>query len=128
MSIHTVVGDSDDSELGDFIEDEDAASPNELTETTLLHRDIRSIVPFLLQVWLFASPVVYPSSLIDESPEQQLYALNPLVGLLDGFRWSLLEAPPPGAEDLLSLASGVLLLVTGLAYFRHAERQFADQV
>ena len=99
-----------------------------LSALNVLYRDIRSIVPFLLQVWLFASPVVYPSSLIDESPEKQLYALNPLVGLLDGFRWSLLEAPPPGAEDLLSLASGVLLLVTGLAYFRHAERQFADQV
>ena len=99
-----------------------------LSALNVLYRDIRSIVPFLLQVWLFASPVVFPSSLIDDSPEKQLYALNPLVGVLDGFRWSLLDAPPPGAEDLLSLASGVLLLVTGLAYFRHAERQFADQI
>jgi lipopolysaccharide transport system permease protein len=99
-----------------------------LSALNVLYRDVRSIVPFLLQVWLFASPVVFPSSIIDEAPENQLFALNPLVGVLDGFRWSLLDAPPPGPEDLLSLASGLLLVITGLAYFRHAERQFADQI
>jgi lipopolysaccharide transport system permease protein len=81
----------------------------------------------LLQVWLFASPVVFPSSLI-EAPEKYFFAVNPLVGVLDGFRWSLLDAPPPGAEDLVSLASATLLLISGLAYFRHAERRFADQI
>jgi lipopolysaccharide transport system permease protein len=98
-----------------------------LSALNVLYRDVRSVVPFLLQVWLFASPVVFPSSLI-EPPEEYFYALNPLVGVLDGFRWSLLDAPPPGPEDLISLASGALLLISGLAYFRHAERRFADQI
>ena len=98
-----------------------------LSALNVLYRDVRSVVPFLLQVWLFASPVVYPSSLI-ESPEEYVYALNPLVGLIDGFRWSLLDGPAPGAEDLISLAAGLLLIVSGLVYFRHAERRFADQI
>jgi lipopolysaccharide transport system permease protein len=98
-----------------------------LSALNVLYRDVRSVVPFLLQVWLFASPVVYPSSLI-EAPEEYFYALNPLVGVLDGFRWSLLDAPPPGAEDLISLGSAILLILSGLVYFRHAERRFADQI
>src|SRR5215207_8358466 len=98
-----------------------------LSALNVLYRDVRSVVPFLLQVWLFASPVVFPSSLI-EAPEEYFFAVNPLVGVLDGFRWSLLDAPPPGAEDLVSLASAALLLISGLAYFRHAERRFADQI
>jgi lipopolysaccharide transport system permease protein len=98
-----------------------------LSALNVLYRDVRSVVPFLLQVWLFASPVVYPSSLI-EAPEEYFYALNPLVSVLDGFRWSLLDAPPPGAEDLISLGSAILLIVSGLVYFRHAERRFADQI
>jgi lipopolysaccharide transport system permease protein len=98
-----------------------------LSALNVLYRDIRSVVPFLVQVWLFASPVVFPSSLIDGF-ERYLLALNPLVGVLDGFRWSLLDAPAPPPEDLLSLASGILLLVSGMAYFRHSERQFADQI
>lgn len=98
-----------------------------LSALNVLYRDVRSVVPFLLQVWLFASPVVYPSSLI-ESPEEYVYALNPLVGVIDGFRWSLLDGPAPGAEDLISLAAGLLLIVSGLVYFRHAERRFADQI
>ena len=98
-----------------------------LSALNVLYRDIRSVVPFLVQVWLFASPVIFPSSII-ESPEAYVYALNPVVGVLDGFRWSLLDAPPPGIEDLVSLGSGLLLLLTGMAYFRHAERRFADQI
>jgi lipopolysaccharide transport system permease protein len=98
-----------------------------LSALNVLYRDVRSVVPFLLQVWLFASPVVYPSSLI-EAPEEYFYALNPLVGILDGFRWSLLDAPPPGAEDLISLGSAIMLILSGLVYFRHAEGRFADQI
>jgi lipopolysaccharide transport system permease protein len=98
-----------------------------LSALNVLYRDVRSVVPFLVQVWLFASPVVFPSSIIG-SPEKYVYALNPLVCVLDGFRWSLLDAPAPNTVDLISFVSACLLLISGLVYFRHAERRFADQI
>jgi lipopolysaccharide transport system permease protein len=98
-----------------------------LSALNVLYRDIRSVVPFLVQVWLFASPVVFPSSIIG-APEKYVYALNPLVCVLDGFRWSLLDAPAPNIVDLISFASACLILISGLVYFRHAERRFADQI
>ena len=82
---------------------------------------------FLLQVWLFASPVVYASSLV-EGGWRYVYALNPMVTVLDGFRWSLAGAPAPGAEALVSLAVVVVVLATGLVYFLRAERRFADVI
>jgi lipopolysaccharide transport system permease protein len=91
------------------------------------YRDVRYALGFLVQIWLFASPVVYPSSLID-GWERYLYALNPVVGVLDGFRWSALGAQLPPAADLLSIASTVVLFVGGLVYFRRAERRFADVI
>ncbi len=90
-------------------------------------RDVRHALPLLLQVWLFASPVVYSSSLV-EGGWQYVYALNPMVTVLDGFRWSVADGPAPGPESLVSAAVVVLLLVGGLAYFRRAERAFADVV
>lgn len=90
-------------------------------------RDVRHALGFIVQVWLFASPVVYPSSLVD-GWAAYVFAVNPLVGVLDGFRWSALGGPAPGADALVSLAAGVVLLVTGLVYFRRAERRFADVI
>jgi homopolymeric O-antigen transport system permease protein len=90
-------------------------------------RDVRHALPLLLQVWLFASPVVYSSSLV-EGGWLYVYALNPMVTVLDGFRWSVADGPAPGAESLVSAAVVVVLLVGGLAYFRRAERAFADVV
>jgi lipopolysaccharide transport system permease protein len=91
------------------------------------YRDVRYALAFLLQVWLFVSPVIYPSSLV-VGWKEYVYAVNPLVGVLDGFRWSLLGAPAPGPEGLVSLLSGSLLLLGGFVYFRRAERRFADLV
>lgn len=90
-------------------------------------RDVRHALPLLLQVWLFASPVVYSSSLV-EGGWQYVYALNPMVTVLDGFRWSVADGPAPGPESLVSAAVVLVLLVGGLAYFRRAERAFADVV
>ena len=90
-------------------------------------RDVRHALPLLLQVWLFASPVVYSSSLV-EGGWRWVYALNPMVTVLDGFRWSVADGPAPGPESLVSAAVVLALLVGGLAYFRRAERVFADVV
>jgi lipopolysaccharide transport system permease protein len=91
------------------------------------YRDVRYALSFLLQIWFFASPVVFPSSLISGA-WKYVYALNPLVGVLDGFRWSVLDGPAPGSQDLVSLAVGVLLFLTGVVYFRRVERRLADVI
>jgi ABC-type polysaccharide/polyol phosphate export permease len=91
------------------------------------YRDVRYGLGFLLQIWFFASPIAYSSSVVDGT-WRYIYALNPVTGLIDGFRWSLLDAPAPGAEDLLSLAVTLALLGTGLLYFRRVERRLADVI
>ena len=99
-----------------------------LAALNVRYRDVRYLVPFLLQIWLFATPVAYPSSLLDE-PWRTLYALNPMVGVVEGTRWALLgTATAPGPLILVSSAVAVLLLVTGAAYFRRVEGTFADVV
>jgi lipopolysaccharide transport system permease protein len=91
-------------------------------------RDVRHIVPFIVQFWLFATPIAYPSSLLDE-PWRTLYGINPMVGVVEGFRWALLgtgAAPGPlvGVSSVVALAG----LVSGAFYFRRLERTFADRV
>jgi lipopolysaccharide transport system permease protein len=98
-----------------------------LSALNVRYRDVQYALPFLVQTWLFVTPVVYPSSLFDDW-SRYLFALNPLVGVVDGFRWSLVAGPAPGADGLVSLAAGVLLLAGGLLYFRKVERTFADVV
>jgi lipopolysaccharide transport system permease protein len=98
-----------------------------LAALNVLYRDVRYTVSFLLQAWLFASPVIFPSSIVG-STWRPLLALNPLTGVLDGFRWSVLDAPPPPAADLVSLASGVAILLSGWFYFQRAEQSFADRI
>ncbi len=98
-----------------------------LAALNVQYRDVRYALPFLVQVWLFLSPVVYPTSLVDGAA-RYVFALNPLVGVIDGARWALLGAPPPGAAALVSLATGTALLVTGIVYFQRVERRFADVV
>jgi lipopolysaccharide transport system permease protein len=91
-------------------------------------RDVRYIVPFLVQVWLFATPIAYPSSLLDE-PWRTLYGLNPMAGVVEGFRWALLDTDTaPGAIIMVSSAVAGLLLVSGAYFFRRMERTFADVV
>jgi lipopolysaccharide transport system permease protein len=100
-----------------------------LAALNVRYRDIRQIVPLLVQIWLFASPVAYSSALI---PPQwtSLYYLNPVAGVIDAFRWALIgdTAGPPLAHLAVSVAIAVLLLVVGLAYFRRVERTFADVI
>jgi lipopolysaccharide transport system permease protein len=91
-------------------------------------RDIRYVVPFLVQLWLLSTPVAYPTSLVPES-WRALYALNPMVGVVEGFRWALLGSDAPvGALLPGSLVASLLLLATGIAYFRRVEDGFADVV
>jgi lipopolysaccharide transport system permease protein len=98
-----------------------------LSALNVQYRDVRNALAFLLQLWFFASPIVYGSSLLEGSWGFVL-ALNPLVGLLEGFRWSLVGAPFPGPEALVSLATGIVVVASGVAYFARAQRRFADLI
>jgi lipopolysaccharide transport system permease protein len=91
-------------------------------------RDVRHIVPFLTQLWMFATPIAYPSSLLPEK-WRALYALNPMVGVVEGFRWALLGTDTrPGPMVAVSALAAVALLVGGAFFFRRMERTFADVV
>ncbi len=91
-------------------------------------RDIRYAVPFITQFWFFATPITYPSSLLEE-PWRTLYGLNPMAGVVEGFRWALLGAEQaPGLMAAVSAAAAVALLISGLFYFRRMEKTFADVV
>lgn len=91
------------------------------------YRDVRYIVPFLVNFWMFATPVIYPSGLLDE-PWRTLYGLNPMAGVVEGFRWALLGTQPPSAMILLSTLVSLVLFVTGMAFFLRTERKFADVI
>jgi lipopolysaccharide transport system permease protein len=91
-------------------------------------RDVKHSISFLTQFWLFATPVAYPSSLLSE-PWRTLYALNPMVGVVEGFRWALLGVDTaPGPMILVSSVVAALLLVGSAYYFRRLERTFADVI
>jgi lipopolysaccharide transport system permease protein len=99
-----------------------------LAALNVQYRDVRYVVPFLVQIWLFATPVAYPSSLLGE-PWRTLYALDPMVGVVEGFRWSLLgTAAGPGRMVLVSALAALAVLIGGALYFRRMERTFADVV
>jgi lipopolysaccharide transport system permease protein len=94
----------------------------------VLYRDIQYVVPFLVQVWLYATPIVYPSSLVPER-WRTLYAINPMVGVVEGFRWALLgTGTAPGPMMLVSSAAAVAILIAGLFFFRRMEKSFSDMV
>ena len=91
-------------------------------------RDVRYTVPFLTQFWLFASPIAYPSSLLSE-PWRTLYGINPMVGVVEGFRWALLGTDTaPGPIMIVSSLVALALLIGGAYYFRRLEKSFADVV
>jgi lipopolysaccharide transport system permease protein len=99
-----------------------------LAALNVLYRDVRYAVPFLAQLWLFATPIAYPSSLLAE-PWRTVYALNPMVAVVDGFRWALLGTPAPSSASVAaSCAVAVVLLVSGSLFFRRTEQSFADVV
>lgn len=92
------------------------------------YRDVRYIVPFLVQLWMFITPVAYPSSLLEEN-FKILYGLNPMVGVIEGFRWALLGVGPgPGPMILASSIAALLLFFSGLIYFNYMEAEFADVI
>ena len=91
-------------------------------------RDVRYVIPFLIQLWLFATPIAYPSSLLPEL-WRVLYGMNPMVGVVEGFRWALLgTATAPGPMIVVSAVAALLFLVTGVFYFCRVEKSFADIV
>lgn len=99
-----------------------------LAAINVKYRDVRYAIPFLTQIWMFATPVAYPSSLIP-ARLRVLYGLNPMAGVVEGFRWALLgtEQIPVGLT-LVSAAMIVTVLAGGLLYFRRMEREFADVI
>ena len=98
-----------------------------LSALNVKYRDFQYTIPFMIQLWLFASPVVYPASLVPESV-RFLYGLNPMAGVIEGFRWALLGTEIPSAMILVSVGVVVLLLVSGAFYFRRMEQYYADVV
>ncbi|WP_180540773.1 ABC transporter permease [Nevskia soli] len=99
-----------------------------LSALNVKYRDVRYTIPFLTQFWLFATPVAYPSSLIPK-PWRALFGLNPMAGVVEGFRWALLgKSNGTGPLLLVSIAAVLVLLITGLRYFRKMEASFADIV
>jgi lipopolysaccharide transport system permease protein len=98
-----------------------------LSALNVLYRDVRYALAFLLQLWFFSSPVVFPSSLVT-GPASYFYAINPMVGVLDAFRWSVAGGPAPGPQAGVSLTAAIVILVSGLVYFRRVERRMADRI
>jgi lipopolysaccharide transport system permease protein len=99
-----------------------------LSALNVKYRDIRYVVPFLLQFWMFASPIVYPTSMLP-ARWRTLYALNPMVGVVDGMRWSLLGThTAPGPVIAVSAVTTLLFALGGAMYFRKMENRFADIV
>ena len=98
-----------------------------LSALNVRYRDVRYTIPFLAQFWLFITPVAYSSTLVPKE-WQPIYALNPMVGVIDGFRWALLGKAPPGPMLLVSVLATALVLIGGLLYFRRMERSLADVV
>jgi lipopolysaccharide transport system permease protein len=99
-----------------------------LSALNALYRDVRYVLPFLVQFWLYASPVAYPASLVP-AKWRPLYGLNPMAGVIEGVRWSLTGTTrPPGRLILVSATAALLLLISGLAYFQKVETTVADVV
>jgi len=99
-----------------------------LAAVNVRYRDVRHVVPFLVQCWLFITPIAYPTSLLPEF-WRGLYALNPMVGVVEGFRWALLDTDvTPGPMILVSSCVAVAALIAAAFYFRRMERSFADVI
>ena len=99
-----------------------------MSALNVMYRDVRYVLPFLTQLWLFATPIAYPSSLLPEK-WRALYSLNPMVGVVEGFRWALLDTDTqPGPMLIVSTMAALVLLLGGAMYFRRMEKTFADVV
>lgn len=99
-----------------------------LSALNVKYRDVRYVVPFITQFWMFATPIAYPSSLLSE-PWRTIYGLNPMVGVVEGFRWALLGTnTAPGPIIAVSSLAALIILIGGAFYFRRLEKTFADLV
>ena len=99
-----------------------------LSALNVEYRDVKYVIPFLTQFWLFATPIAYSSSLLSE-PWKTIYGLNPMVGVVEGFRWALLGTDTqPGLMAAVSLVAALVLLTSGIYYFRRMEKTFADRI
>jgi len=102
-----------------------------LSALTIRYRDFQHVTPFLVQIGLYVTPIAYPTEVVVESLPSWgiwLYYLNPMAGIVEGFRWSVLGLAPPHALSYLSFAMVILLFISGLMYFRRVERIMADIV
>lgn len=99
-----------------------------LSALNVLYRDVQYVIPFLVQLWMFVSPVIYSIADIPQGPLRIVFALNPMTGVIGGFRWALLGQQFPGGYMWISLAVTGIILVAGLFYFKRMERVFADVV
>lgn len=102
-----------------------AAASVWLSALNVRYRDVRYVIPFIVQIWLFATPVAYPASLVPEK-WRPLYGINPMAGVVEGFRWALLGGPSPGSMPVFSAVVVMLALTAGVVYFRRVEGTFAD--
>lgn len=98
-----------------------------LSALNVLYRDVGYILPFINQIWLFLSPITYASSIVP-AKWQLIYALNPMKGIVDGFRWAILGSAKPGWTFFISLGMAFIVLISGMFYFRRMERTFADMI
>lgn len=99
-----------------------------LSALNAIYRDVRYVLPFLIQFWMFASPVAYPSSLVPER-FRWLYGLNPMAGVIEGFRWSVTgHGQPPGTLVIVSAGMVLVILIGGFVYFQRMEGTIADRV
>ena len=92
------------------------------------YRDVQFALPFIIQAWMYASPVAYSSELIPPGIWRVIYNLNPMVGVIDGFRWAMLGTDPPDILFLVSVVAVIVILISGLMYFKKMEESFADIV
>ena len=99
-----------------------------LSSLNVLYRDVQYVIPFVVQLGMFLSPVIYPMTDIPAGPLRTLIALNPMTGVIGGFRWALFGQQFPGIYLWVSIGVTAVLLVSGLFYFRRMERVFADVV
>lgn len=98
-----------------------------LATLTVEFRDVRYVVPFIVQFWMFATPVAYPGSLVP-ARWRLLYGLNPMTGVVEGFRWTLIGGPAPGPLVAVSAVVVASMLAAGLLFFRRSEGTFADVI
>jgi lipopolysaccharide transport system permease protein len=99
-----------------------------LAALNVKYRDVRFVIPFLTQLWLFATPVIYPATIVPQ-PWRTVYALNPMAGVVEGFRWALVGAGSfPGRSVAVSAGVSLALLAAGVLYFHRTEDRIADVV